>query len=122
LYDPPPHNTVQAPIVHKAFEFYKLFYTAGGKLPKRERYGIYATADRLCLDVIQDLIGAALEPTATKRPLLIRARTRTELIKRLIRLMHELKAVSEKWYIDTQAELQEISKMLNGWIRYVEEK
>ncbi|MCC6934379.1 MAG: four helix bundle protein [Candidatus Yanofskybacteria bacterium] len=107
-------------MVHRIFEFYKLFYSIGGKLPKRERYGIYATADRLCISIIEDLIAGALETKALKRAPLVHARLRIEMLKRLIRLMHELKAVPEKWYIATEQELQEISKMLNGWIRYVE--
>jgi hypothetical protein len=80
---------------------------------------VYATADHLCLDVMQDLVCAALEPKLTKRAPLARARIRIEILKRFIRLMRELNTVPEKWYLQTETELQEISKMLNGWIRYV---
>ncbi len=102
------------------FEFYKLFYSIGGKLPKRERHGIYAIADRLCLDITQDFICAALEQKLVKRISLARARIRIETLKRFIRLMRELNIVHEKWYLQTEKELQEISKMTSGWLRYLE--
>lgn len=105
--------------MHRMFEFYKLFYRIGGKLPKRERYGIYATADHLCLDITQDLIRAALEPKSTKRVSLTQARIKIEMLKRFIRLMRELNTVPEKWYLQTEKELQEISKMTSGWLRYL---
>ena len=40
----------------------------------------------------------------------------------MIRLMHELSIVPEKWYIATERELQDISKMFNGWLRYLESR
>lgn len=67
---------------------------------------------------MQDIISAALESGNRKTPILSAARTRIELIKRLVRLMSELHIVQENWYVTIESELQEISKMLNGWIRY----
>lgn len=68
---------------------------------------------------MQGIIAAALQSKQEKIPILVAARTRIELIKCLIRLMHELNVVPEKWYVQTEQELQEISKMLNGWLRYL---
>ncbi len=105
--------------MHRVFEFYKLFYSIGAKLPKRERHGIYAAADKLCLDIIQDILSAALGQKPEKQISLTRARVRIETLKRLIRLMRELCIVHEKWYLQSEIELRDISKMTSGWLRYL---
>jgi len=43
----------------------------------------------------------------------------TEKLKHLTRLEYQLKIISEKLYIQTQSALVEISKMINGWIKYL---
>jgi hypothetical protein len=71
------------------------------------------------LDIAQDLICAALESRLGKRETLARARIRIEMLKRFIRLMRELNTVPEQWYLGTESELQEISKMTSGWLKYL---
>lgn len=65
------------------------------------------------------LISASLETKSNKSRVLSNARTKVEIIKRLIRLTNDLKIVDTKKYIDIESELQEISRMINGWIKYL---
>jgi hypothetical protein len=115
-----PPNTIQTPIIHTFVEFYKVFYAIGVKLPKRDRYGVYACLDRLCIDALQNLITAAFQSKSQKLSTLASVRVQIETAKRLLRLMCELNIFQQKWYVCLENELQEISKMLNGWIRYIE--
>ncbi|MEK7651621.1 MAG: four helix bundle protein [Patescibacteria group bacterium] len=108
-----------APVVHKVTEFYKLIYLLRSKIPKKDRFGIYLKIENNCLELIDLLITASLESKTNKLPTLNTARTKTEVLKRLIRLSSELKIIDNKKYIGLEAELQEISKMINGWIKYV---
>jgi hypothetical protein len=41
-------------------------------------------------------------------------------MKNLIRLENEIKIVKDKKYFTLSAELLEISKMTNGWIKYLD--
>ena len=34
-------------------------------------------------------------------------------------MMFEINIISDKKYIELESQLQEISKMINGWIKYV---
>lgn len=49
----------------------------------------------------------------------MRARTKIEIIKRLVRIENELGIIPEKTYLDIEERLQTISKMVNGWIKFL---
>lgn len=65
------------------------------------------------------LINASLEIKSNKPPILNSARIKVEALKRLIRLTNDLKIIDNKKYIALESELQEISRMINGWIKYL---
>lgn len=62
-------------------------------------------------------VSAALEAKQSKLSLLNALRIKIEILKRLIRLEHELNIITNKVYIKLEKELQEISKMTSGWIK-----
>lgn len=71
------------------------------------------------LQLFDEIISAALLSKIRKIERLERARLITEKLKHLVRLEYEMKIIHEKSYIQIQSELVEISKMINGWIRYL---
>lgn len=44
--------------------------------------------------------------------------SKVNLLKILVRLTYEMKILDNKKYIDLQEKLQEIGKMVGGWMRY----
>ena len=42
-----------------------------------------------------------------------------ELLKQLVRVAHEIHAIEQKRYIVLSAELVEASKMVSGWLKYI---
>jgi hypothetical protein len=116
---PPPPN-FDVPIVHKITKLYKDVYGLGSKISKRNKFGIYLKVENICLDLISISIDAALNQKDAKRPLLHQLRIKIETLKQLIRAMNELKMIENKAYIVLETQLQEISRMAAGWIKYVE--
>jgi len=118
---PPPtlSNFSTVPLVHKLCEFYKTIYTGSRKVNKRDRFGIYLKIENLCLEIIDLGTTAALESKTNKFPILNTVRIKIEILKRLIRISHELNIIDQKRYIRLEADLQELSKMANGWIKYL---
>lgn len=108
------------PIVHKITKLYKDVYGLGSKISKRNKFGIYLKVENICLDLISISIDAALNQKDAKRPLLHQLRIKIETLKQLIRAMNELKMIENKAYIVLETQLQEISRMAAGWIKYVE--
>ena len=115
----PPRTNYDIPIFHAVKKVYAIIYTTGNALSKRDKLGIHRNIEDLGLALFDEIIGAALAPKTRKTERLEKARLITEKLKHLTRLEYELKIISEKSYIQTQSELVEISKMTNGWIKYL---
>ena len=62
---------------------------------------------------------AALETKNNKLPFLNDTRIKIEVLKSFFCIIHELNIIDQKLYIDFELDLQELSKMTNGWIKYL---
>lgn len=83
---------------------------------------MWGKIETVILEVLVLLIEAGLSSKINKLPILERTRIKIETIKQLVRLSNEGKIIEEKAYLDQQNQLQEISRMLNGWIRYTQKE
>jgi len=106
-------------LLHKINEFFKKVYLQAGQIPKADRFGIWSKIQNICLDSIELIITASLEVKNNKLHLLKSTRIKIEVLKQLIRTSNQLHVVNNKKYIDLCSDLQEISKMINGWIKYL---
>ena len=66
-------------------------------------------------------IEASLLPKQRKALVLKKLRVKMEIMKQMIRLANELKIYSDSVYLSLQEKLQEISKMTNGWLKYLKQ-
>jgi hypothetical protein len=107
------------PLVHKICELYKKIYILSSKLHKRDKLGIYSRIENICLEIMDLAITASLEMKNNKFPLLNSARIKTETLKRLLRISYEMNIINQRHYIGLETDLQEISRMINGWIKYL---
>lgn len=101
-------------------KLYAYIYLIGNKLPKRDKLGLHNYIEKEFLINISFLISASLESKIEKIITLKKARAQIETLKQLIRIEYELKIITEKVYLKTEENLQEISKMTNGWSKYTE--
>ena len=106
-------------MIHKVCELYKKFYILSSKSSKRDKLGIYLRIENICLDVFHNVVTAAFSSKESKLQALNSARIKIEVLKRLIRVANELNIVQKNKYIELETDLQEISKMTNGWIKYL---
>jgi hypothetical protein len=105
--------------VHRICEFYKKIYLLAPRISKKDRFGIFSKIENLCLEAIDLIISASLEIRQNKYPILTLARIKIEVLKRLVRICRELDIIEEKRYLAIELDLQEISKMTNGWMKYL---
>ncbi len=73
----------------------------------------------MSLEALTLVLQAALEIKPNKLSILNNARIKIEILKRLFRITNELKIIQDKAYFKIEADLQEMSKMTNGWIKYL---
>lgn len=64
-------------------------------------------------------ITASLKTKDNKFPFLNSVRIKIEVLKRFFRIAYELNIINQEKYINFEIDLQELSKMANGWIKYL---
>lgn len=114
---PNSHIGFDIPIFQKTYELYKLFYQYLFNFPKKDRYTIGQRCENAILDLLEAITQAGQLPKIEKLPVLQKASIKLDLTKVLIRLCKDLKILDNKKYLTLESELQEIGRMLGGWIK-----
>ena len=111
------HN--QIPLVQKTYDLYKVAYQYSKAFPKSDKYSLGEKIKNLILEVLELLIEAEATKKDWKEPILNKASRKLGLLKILIRLTNEIKILDNKKYLDLGERLQEIGRMIGGWIKAV---
>jgi hypothetical protein len=107
------------PIFKKTYDLYKTFYGYRNLIPKKDRYTIYQRCDSLLLDVLENILAASKLQKEGKSTPLENASVKLNLLRVFVRLMKETKAIDGKKYLALETSIDEIGRMLGGWIRSV---
>jgi hypothetical protein len=99
-------------------EFLEWLLPATEKFPKRVRFTFADRINNLALDIVEDLVEARY--SRDKRLLLQRVNLRLEKLRILLRLCHRLKYLSNRGYEHASRSLNEVGRMLGGWIKQQE--
>lgn len=89
-----------------------------GQISKRDKLGLHAEIEKLCISILSLCIRASFAPKNDKTDTIRQIRIDLESVKYLIRTSHELSIINQEKYISLESKLQEISKMATGWERY----
>jgi four helix bundle protein len=107
----------EIPIIQKVYDFYRELYLAVEKMPKKDKYTLGEKAQRSTMDLIELLLEAGYQEKFKKGPTLDQAAVKLDLIKLIVRLAQDLKAMPTNKYLFLEEKLQEIGRMLGGWIK-----
>lgn len=110
-------NDFDIPIFKKSYDLYKTLHEYRKLVPKQDRYTIYERIDTLTLDVIGGIIMASNQQKLAKVPTLELVSTKLNILRVLIRLLKDTNAIDMKKYLSFEASIDEIGRMLGGWIR-----
>lgn len=87
--------------------------------PKTKRYTLGQKIDDTAIDIFELIFKSGVVNKDRKLETLQNVSAKLDLLKMLIRLAKDQKAISTKAYLALQAYLQEIGKMLGGWLKYL---
>lgn len=87
--------------------------------PKTKRYTLGQKLDNLTLEIFELLFAFPL--SVNKAETLQRISVKVDLLKILLRLAKDNQSLTEKKYLELQSILQEIGKMLGGWIKFTKQ-
>ena len=75
------------------------------KIPKKDRFGIYAKVENILLDTLNLALEASFETKNNKFSILNLARIKIEILKRFIRMMFETNIILDKKYLELESQL-----------------
>jgi len=110
-------NEFDIPIFKKIYELYKDFYLCLQNFPRQHRYSLGSKCDELITEILASIVAASQLPKFGKLPHLEAASVKVNLLRINFRLAQEIKAMDTKRYLAFQATLDEVGKMLGGWIK-----
>lgn len=116
------NKNIDLPIIHKLIETYKIWQEFLPHFPKTSRYSLGAKIDTAFLETIELIFGSCSMVAKEKLPLLNKSSTKLDLLKFLLRIAWEIKSLDNKKFILISERLDEIGKMLGGWINHLKEK
>ena len=106
------------PLFQAAYKLYLDWYVRCQLIPKKDRFAIGQRTENLLLELMMFIVAAYHTKSPTlKRETLFKANSTMECIKIIMRLAKDVKALDQRWYIEYERRLQEMGKMLGGWIR-----
>lgn len=110
-------NNKEIPILAKFILMYKTFYRHLELFPKKDKYTLGSKCETLMITVLELLLTASRAERANKKNLISQASVKFDALKIFLRLAWELKILDDKKYAELQTHLQEIGKMIGGWLK-----
>ncbi|MBI3332081.1 diversity-generating retroelement protein Avd [Candidatus Peregrinibacteria bacterium] len=105
------------PILKKSYELYKAFHGWRALVPKADRYTLWQRAENVILDILEDILSAGQSPKNGKLAHLEQASIKLNLLRLFVRLRKDTKVLDMKKTVHLQQLIDEIGRMLGGWIK-----
>ena len=110
-------NEIDIPILKKSYELYKAFHEFRKLIPKSDRFTIYERSENIIIDIVELILEAGYSKSGNKSTVLEAASVKLNTLRFFIRLMKDTRTLDTKKYVFLQAIIDEIGRMLGGWIR-----
>jgi hypothetical protein len=109
------------PIFKKAYDLYKNFHQIRSSISKQDRYTIFLRCENVILEIIEGILEASQLSKDKKLPILEKVSLKLNFLRVFIRLMKDVKSINLKNYATMEENVDEIGRMLGGWIKSTKE-
>jgi hypothetical protein len=110
------------PIIHYLVRTYKLWHEFLPHIPKDARYTLGGKIDSSLVETIEAVFIASFLAKERKRAYVERAAAKLDLAKFFLQVAWEIKVLDNKKYALISEQLNEIGRMLGGWLRQLESR
>lgn len=107
------------PVIDRTFELIKWYSAHVAKFPRNHRYSLGQRIEVLLYDVLERLVEAQYSETTSKAPALAAVNFKLEVLRFLTRLAHEMALLPHKSHEHASREVNDIGKMVGGWIKHL---
>jgi hypothetical protein len=104
-------------IIQKLISVYKLWHEFLPHFSKTTRYTLGIKIDSLFIEATENIFTASRSVKDQKLPFLQKASAKLDLLKFFLQIAWEIKSMDSKKYIIISQHLDEIGKMLGGWLK-----
>jgi hypothetical protein len=111
-------NDIDIPILKKTYDLYRTLDDYRKVIPKQHRFTVFARAEDSILDILEKFYEAGYV-NANRSIILDQASAKLNMLRLFVRLLKDTKALDAKKYIILQTTIDEIGRMLGGWIRSI---
>ncbi len=111
------HTHTTPSIIIKFIAAYKRWDEDKNHFPKKSRFTFGGKIDTLFLDALELVITASYLQKQQKLPYLQKANIKLEILKFFLQTAWEMKILDSKKYIALSESLNEIGRMLGGWLK-----
>ena len=111
------NDKLEIPIFYKTYELYKTLYLLQKIIPKSERYTLWQRCENTALSILESLIEVTSLPKETRFSILKIISRKIDMLRVFIRLSKDIKIIDLKSYTKLQEQINEIGKMIGGWIK-----
>jgi len=110
------------PIISKLISAYKKWQEILIHFPKTSRSTLGSKIDLFLIETIELLFISASSTKQEKLPILAKANIKLDLAKFFLQVAWQIKAIGNKKYISVSADLEEVGRMLGGWVKDLKKK
>ncbi|TSC55832.1 MAG: hypothetical protein Greene071421_568 [Parcubacteria group bacterium Greene0714_21] len=115
-------NDFDIPIFKRTYELYKTFYGYRATVTKQDRYTIWQRCENIILDILESILLASQTYKTEKLPILEKVSLKLNFLRVFLRLMKEVKTIDNRKYMTLEELVDEIGRMLGGWIKSTKER
>lgn len=105
------------PIIHKTYELFRELHELQKTIPKMERFTLWQSCESTTLQILEGLIRVGYMPQEARVGQLMSVGINIDMLRIFLRLSVDIKAVTQKKSLPLQERLDEIGRMLGGWIK-----
>ena len=110
------------PIFKKTYELFKLSYEYRFTVPKQDRYALWQRCEDTIINVLEGILRASRLPKPEKLPALENVSVQINCLRVYVRLAKDVKAIDNKKYVRLESVIDEIGRMIGGWIKASKER
>ena len=101
------------------YDLYKLLHSYQPRIPKSERYTFWQKCGTTTLSLLEALIETGHQKGEDPVQSLYPISNKLDLLKVFIRLAKDTRTIDNPQYLEIQTIVQEIGRMIGGWIKSV---
>jgi hypothetical protein len=110
-------DNFDVPIFKKTYDLYKEFYICLKSFPKQDKYSLGEKCNLILIEILGHLLETGRLDGLEKLSCLEKISVKLNLFRVYIRLAKDIRALENKKYVSIQEMVDEIGRMLGGWIR-----